>query len=90
MLLLNLGSFRSLRGRTQVTLLLPNSSHSIKLLLDFICVSHTPQLPTFSFSQAHFQSSCNNVITLLNENLDSFSNIVPLATSVTAFILMER
>ena len=90
MLLLNWGSFRSLRAKTQVTHLLPNSSHSIKFLLDFICVSDTPQLPTFSFSHTHFQSSCKNVITLLNENLDSFSNTVPLATSVTVFILMER
>lgn len=79
----NSGSFSNLRGRTQVMLLLPNSSHHVKLLPRFICVSQTPQLPTFSFSQAHFQSSCNNVIILLNENLDSCSTIVPLATSVT-------
>lgn len=55
----------------------------------YLCFSHT-SASSFSFSQARFQSSCNNVITLLNENLDSFSNIVPLASSVTAFILMER
>lgn len=90
MLPLYWGSFSSLRTRAAVMLLLPNFSHSVKLLLHFICVSHAPQLPTFSFSQARFQSSCNNVITLLNENLGSSSNIVPLATTVTAFILMER
>lgn len=64
------------------------SSHRVKLLLDFVFLAHLSFL--LSPSAKLFQSSSNNVITLLNENLDSFSNIVPLATSVTAFILMER
>lgn len=88
MLLLNRGAFSSLRTRTEVMLLLLNSSHRVKLLLDFVFLAHLSFL--LSPSAKLFQSSCNNVITLLNENLDSFSNIVPLATSVTAFILMER
>lgn len=87
-LLLNWGAFSSLRTRTERTLLPPNSSHRVKLLLHFVFLTCLSFL--LSSSAKLFQSSCNNVITLLNKKLDSFSNIVPLATTVAAFILMER